>query len=106
DSVGAMRHGISQVRSSTPLSRKRERGVNGSGVEQFGCGFQDIFDGKAEFLEQRRSRGRLTEGGHADDATFQTHILVPIVGMRGFDGDPRTDLQRQYGLTVSGILLI
>src|SRR5450830_787131 len=65
---------------------------------------QDIFQGEAELFEQGWRRRRLAVGGHADHTTFQAHVLVPVVGMGGFDGDTRADLQRQYRLLVARVL--
>src|SRR5690606_26542395 len=78
----------------------------GSVFQQLFSHRQDVVDGKAELLEQLACRGRLTVGVHADDTTVQTHVLVPVVRVGRFDGDPRANFQRQYGLAVFGVLLV
>src|SRR5471030_1836679 len=66
---------------------------------------QDVFQGEAELFEQGWRRRRLAVGGHADHATFQAHVFVPVVRVSGFDGDTGADLQR-HCLLVACILSI
>src|SRR5690606_3360777 len=67
---------------------------------------QHIVHGEAELLEQLASRSRLAVSGHADDATVEADVLVPVVRMGRFDGDARTDLNRQHGLLVGSVLSV
>src|SRR3989344_6984086 len=65
---------------------------------------EDIFHGKAEVFEQRRRRGRFAKAGHADYATFQADILVPVISVGSLDSDTRANLYRQNRLLVASIL--
>src|SRR5690606_34604022 len=72
--------------------------------EKFFSSAEYVVDSEAEHLEQLIGRSRFTEGAHADDAAFQADVLVPEVGVRGFDGNARGNFHRQYGLLVGGVL--
>src|SRR5580658_6865551 len=69
----------------------------------FGCG-DDVFDFKAEFLEQILDWGGRSESVHADDFAFGAGVAVPAENRFHFDGNARGYIRWQNAFFVCGIL--